>query len=93
MRDTIEDLRVRDAARDIDLCALFEIDMLGEARSVPVRRAEILEDYSEVETSQLLTDIKRSYDLSDPMLKRAIGRTIASVAGINVGADFFDEQA
>lgn len=62
--------RMLQAARDTDLRARHELDILGYSETVSPERLDVLEDCS---LNQLHADVQGEYRLSGKQLRKAIG--------------------
>ncbi len=60
------------ASQDPDLVGLFEIRLTGETDMVSRKRAQLLAELAETNTSLLYNEIQRGYGLSDDELASAI---------------------
>lgn len=70
------------AAADPDLVAFYELRMNGFTATVPLDRAELLENY---DPNQLHAEIQRGYYLTPEEIPRVLAACIGHIAGVRVG--------
>ena len=70
--------------------ALFELEIHDTTDAASERRADLIEEMEAEDVLQLRQDIRRTYDLTNPMMNRAIGQCVANIIGIQTGKDFFN---
>lgn len=80
-------LKVEVAAQDRDLRAFYELRMLGTSDAVDEDRLERLEEH--YSPSQMAQETRHIYGLTRSQYSQALGFCVASIAGVQVGRDFF----
>lgn len=91
MAETVleQQLKVEVAAQDSDLTAFYEQRINGDSDAVNPERLYDLRRYDE---SQLAHETKHIYNLSDLQYLEALALCLATIAGIQIGRDFFNGQ-
>lgn len=78
----IDNSRVDLASADPDLVAFYELRMNGYTEAVPLKRAELLEEYDE---DQLHDEVQRGYYLTRSEVPRVIAKCVGHIANVQVG--------